>query len=317
MVLRYTVAGILAILGGVAAAVNVESNAIAINGGQWVFNDLTRIVATLAVVGAIASMMSGVLWRLSVLWSVVAVAVFAGATYTSVGFTLDRVGQMQDNRTAAARHHNRRIIETRGGIAAHTATISQQQEIAARECRGYNPPSDPARRTAYDQRWPNCLTARGLIEAAEAKHAAATALLATLGAPKPVDPAGERYAALTGGWLTAERYQISQPFAAAWTLELGVNLLFAAAGLFAAGPRRRTIAPQGQIEPAGQAVTVITPADIAHRALIQAGRPLSNGELAELLGWHETKTSRNIKLLRADNRVISQRDGQRVLITAL
>ncbi len=292
---------IFAIAGVGLGGVNVANNATAINGGEIVWNDLTLLVAGLAITGALLSAaLASVIRRSLIVGSLMALTVL-GCTATSLHYTLHRVGGVSDAGAHTALAHNAQLAHHRREVSRLTGEIEKQQTIAARECRGYRDgKSNP-------KRWPNCLTARGLVAQWTAQKTSAEAKLAALGAPRVTDPSAERVSQATGGLITPAQYRTLRPLVTAGSLELGCNLLFVVAGMFApAGGRRQ----RGSVIEA-HAVD-ITP-DPVVEALRLSGAA-SNRELAQRLGWSEAKTSRAVKRLRHEARVTSHQHGRQKLI---
>lgn len=307
--MRYLIFAVFTMAGIALGALNVWNNAMAINDGQLVFNDLTGIVAGLAVTGALLSLALGSIAKRSWIVGLMAAVVIVGCTVVSVGYTLKRVGGVSDAGAGDALAHNGRIKRTKGRLADLRSKLEKQREVAARECRGYKPgKSNPAK-------WPLCLTAQGLVGSYEADIAAANATLNRLGAPRVADSAGQRIEALLGGvGITAERYRTAHPVITAGTLELGVNLLLTVAGLFAAsgGQRRRSEAPG---KPNDGEMIDITPADPVERLLRQQRRALTNTEIAKALGISPPAASQRVRRLIDAGAVRSERVGRKVAIS--
>jgi len=296
----YMLAAIFAIAGVALGAVNVWNNAIAINGGTFVLNDLTAIVAGLAILSALLSLALGSIAQHARVVAALAVATIIGCTFVPVGYTLNRVGGVADAKAGGAMAHNRQIERTRKQIASLGPKLDEQRMIAARECRGYVAGKSKAKR------WPNCLTARGLIANYEADLAASNAALTRLGAYRVSDPAGRRLEALFGALMPAKRYQVAHPVVTAVTLELGVALLLTIAGIFATGGVSRRRVPTVIDATATEISPVVT-------ALRSAGAA-SNRELARRLGWSETKTCRAVQTLVRDGTLRSEQHGRQKLI---
>ena len=212
---KYVAAVAFAIAGVGLGVINAWNNALAINGGQFVVNDLTALVAGLAIVSAMLSLALGEISRQSKVTAALAVLLICGCAFASVGYTLSRVGLVADNGVSDALGHNGEIERIEREI---TSLVGKRDLEESKGGCG-----------------PSC---RAIERRLEGQRAA----LAGLGSRKVVDPAGERLEAVTGGWLTADRYRTLHPVVVAGTLELGVSLLLTVAGLFADSSRKAPVA---------------------------------------------------------------------------
>lgn len=271
--MRYIIAAIFAIAGGVLGTINVWNNATQINGGTLIWNDLTAVVAGLAVTGALLSLALGGIAQRSRLVAGLAVVAIIGTIATSVGYTLGRVGSVADTGAAEALAHNARLARADQRVAE----ISQQ--VVAEASRGGC--------------GPRC---RALKE----DLAAAQTALDALGARLVADPAGERIEAATFGLVPAVAYRTAHPVIVATTLELGVALLLTVAGLFGA-PRRR-IRPE-VIDITSEPVDPVI-------ELLRQGPVSSNQELARRLGWSEATASRRVRQLSQQRAIQTQMIGK-------
>lgn len=271
---------IFAIAGVGLGAVNVWNNAMAINGGNWVWNDLTVLVAGLAVTGALLSAATPALFGRSLILGVLCIATIAGCMTTSLHYTLHRVGGVSDAGAADAQAHNIRI----------NRAIAKVTDLRQRE------------KTECDTGvGPRCKGLRTRLDTAEAA-------LAVLGARRVVDPSAERIERALFGLVTAEQYRTVRPLITATSLELGCNLLLVIAGLFASSGSSRN-RRDGVIE---ATAVDITPCPVTE-ALALSGAT-SNRELAQRLGWTESKTSRAVASLRRAGLVTSKQHGRQKLI---
>ncbi|MFY0615059.1 MAG: winged helix-turn-helix transcriptional regulator [Hyphomicrobiaceae bacterium] len=298
--MRYLLFALFASAGAALAATNMANNAIAINDGAFVWNDLTAIIVGLGITGSLLSLALGAIVKRSMITAFLAVIVIFGCTIVSVTYTLTRLGSVADAGISKALAHNARIKRTKDQIGDLIRKLDEQRREAARECRNYKPGRSDKRR------FPLCLTARGLIGDYECDLETAKATLTALGAPRVADSAGSRIEALFGGvGITAERYRRAHPALTAGTLEFGVNLLLMVAGLFAASGRFP------------ESITInakpVDPVSIA----LQRG-PASNRELAKRIGWTETRTSRAVQRLANQRLVTVSQDGRgkRIALTA-
>jgi hypothetical protein len=94
---KYLAAVVFAIAGVGLGVINVWNKSVAINGGSFIRNDLTMLVSGLAIVSALLSLMLGPISRNSKVTATLAVVVIAGCVFTSVGYTLPRVGDVADD----------------------------------------------------------------------------------------------------------------------------------------------------------------------------------------------------------------------------
>jgi hypothetical protein len=261
-------------------AVNVWNNAMAINGGSFRLNDLTMLVAALAVTGALLAVASPALFGRSVIVGLLAMATVIGCTTTSLHYTIHRVGGVSDAGAAEALAHNIRI--DRAVIKVRTLATAEQAECAT----GIGP---------------QCRDLRKKLDAAEAG-------LAALGAPRVVDPSAERISRAAFGLITPGQYRTVRPLITAASLELGCNLLLVVAGLFApSGSSRRQ---RGSVIEA--TAVDITPCPVTEA--LQLSGAASNRELAQRLGWSESKTSRAVATLRRAGAVTTKQHGRQKLI---
>jgi Meiotically up-regulated gene 113 len=93
---KYIAAAAFATAGIGLGVINVWNNAVAVNGGTFVLNDLTALVTGLAVVSAMLALSLAAISRKSKITAALAVIVIAGCVFTSVGYTLARVGDVTD-----------------------------------------------------------------------------------------------------------------------------------------------------------------------------------------------------------------------------
>jgi hypothetical protein len=254
---------------------------MAINGGEFILNDLTAMVAGLAIVSAMLSFSLGAISQKSIITAALAVVVIAGCVFTSVGYTLGRVGSVADGGAAGAVAHNANIARAEQRVADLNSGV--KAEAANGGCR---------------------TECKKLIKRLEAAQTA----LDTLGARQVVDPAGERIEAVTGGWLSADRYRTAHPVITAATLELGVSLLLTIAGMFASSGKRHV---PNVIE---AEMIDITPADSVTKLLQQHPQALTNAEIAEALGISAPAASQRVKKLVAAGVVQRDRVGRQVAI---
>ena len=261
-------------------AVNVWNNAMAINGGTFHWNDLTMLVAGLAVTGALLSVASPALFGRSVIVGLLAMATVIGCTTTSLHYTIHRVGGVSDAGATEALAHNLRINR------ADAKVISLRKAEKAECATGIGP---------------QCRHLRTKLDAAETA-------LAALGAPRVVDPSAERISRAAFGVITPEQYRTVRPLVTAASLELGCNLLLVVAGLFA---------PAGSSRRRRNSVIEATAVDITPCPVTEAlafSSATSNRELAQRLGWSESKTSRAVANLRRAGAVTSTQHGRQKLI---
>lgn len=268
--MRYLIAFAFASAGVGLGVVNTWNNAMAVNGGTFQWNDLTMLVAGLAITAALLSASLVPVSRMSKMVGVLCMLAIAGCVFVSVGYTLSRVGSVADDGASGALAHNAKIERVEREIKSLTA--KRDVEEANGGCGK------------------NC---RNIERRLEAQRAA----LAGLGANRVVDPAGERLEVATFGLLTAARYRTLHPVITATTLELSVSLLLTISGLFAASGKRR--------EPITIDLKPIDPVSIA----LQSG-PASNRELAKRLGWTESRTSRAVQRLTDQRLVTVCQDGR-------
>ena len=298
----YINAALFAIAGIALGSVNAWNNAVQVNGGAFELNDLTAVVAGLAIAGAMLSMSLASIAQRSRMVAALAVIAIAGCIATSVGFTLGRIGSVADAGAEKAEAHNAQYWRAKSDIKRLGPRIEKQRQVEALECRGFNPERDKPKI------WPKCFTARGLLAAYEKDHQAASASLASLGSRKVVDPAGERLEAVFGGiGITADGYRTAHPVIVAGTLELGVSLLLTIAGLFGATGRHEPRIIEGK-------AIDITPPDPVTALLQREGRALSNREVADRLGITPSAASQRVKLLADAGSVSRERIGRTVAI---
>ncbi len=302
--MKYILFAVFATAGVGLGTVNVWNNAMAINDGTFILNDLTAVVAGLAITAALVSLALAMISKRSTVLALLAVFVIAGCTATSLHYTITRVGGVADNGASESIAHNTRIDRAKARTSELRSLITPQMQTEARECRGYiEGRSNP-------KNWPKCLTARGMLQGYRDELATHTAALASLGAVRVVDPAAERISSAVGGVISPEQYRRVLPLITAGALELGVNLLLAIAGLFVAGsPGGSPLRKQPDVIEAHA-----VPLDPVVLALRQHGAT-SNRELARRLGWSEAKTSRSVRDLRRDGVLISQQAGRQKLIS--
>lgn len=278
--MRYLIAAVFATAGVALGVINTWNNAVQINGGSLIWNDLTAVVAGLAVTGALLSLGLGAIAQRSRLVACLAVVAIIGTIATSVGYTLGRVGSVADTGAADALAHNARLERAEQRVA------DLRQQVVAEAANGGC--------------GPQCRALKSDLSAAQTQ-------LDALGARRVEDPAGERIAAATGGLIPAAAYRTAHPVIVAGTLELGVSLLLSVAGLFAASGQRRRAPRVIDITP--------EPVDPVLQAL-KAG-PVSNRELARRLGWSEAKTSRTVAQLTEAGTVTATREGRSKMIASL
>lgn len=281
---KYLSACFLASCGIGLGAINVWNNAIAINGGDFVLNDLTALVAGLALLAALLSVSLGAVTRKSTVAGVLCVLAIAGCVFTSVGYTLGRVGSVADSGASEALSHNARIELVESEVRA--LTEKRDAEEANGGCG------------------PQC-------RAIEKRLEAQRATLAGLGSRMVVDPAGERLEAVTGGWLTAAQYRTAHPVVTAATLELGVSLLLTIAGLFWPKHTAPRLAPV-----VGEMID-ITPADPLVALLKRHPRGLTNDDVAAALSVTKSAASQRVSKLVDAGRISRQRVGREVQIKLL
>lgn len=279
MMFRYLIAAVFATAGVGLGTVNVWNNAMSINGGELVFNDLSLLVAGLAIASAMLAASAGAVWTRSKLVGALCVLAVIGCTITSVGYTLGRVGDKADDRAAEALEHNAKLERAEQRVAR---LVGDVRDEAARGGCG-----------------PKC---RALKE----DLAAAERALASLGARRVVDPAGERIEAVTAGLWSADHYRTAHPVITAATLELCVSLLLTVAGLIWSPARVR----ETRVE-----IINPEPVDPILRALqLSGGRVGSNNELAEMLRLPAPRVTERVRLLESAGAVRTYRDGKSKVI---
>lgn len=271
-----------AIIGIALGSVNCWNNATSINGGTFVWNDLTALVVGLAVVSALLSLALGSLSKRSPILALLSAATIAGCVFTSVGYTLSRVGQMADTHALEGRAHNQRVDDYRQAIVKLEAL--RDKEASNKFCGK------------------RCLALQNKLDRYRVS-------LAALGPKKTVDPAGDRLEAVFGTFgLTADGYRTTHPVVTAVTLELGTSLLLAISGMFASACA--ACAPRHSLID----ITPIPLEDPLTQSLQIAGAA-SNRELAKRLDWSEAKTSRRVKLLTHQGLVKSEQRGRAKVIS--
>lgn len=293
---RYCISAIFAIAGLALLVVNTGNNVAEITRTEWAM-DTVAVVVGLSIMAALLSLFLARIWGLSWVCGLVALTVTIGCAATSMRLTMDRIGGVDEDSKHGGRVINGRIQRADAEVERLQRLIESQRPIAARECRGHiEGRSDP-------KRWPNCLTAQGLIDQYEAGMATAKAERVKLGEAVTVERHSERFLGWVFGPNAGRASAMIQPVMIASLLEVGTALLLSIAGLFASSGGRR--------QPPIIDVTPIDPAV----AVLKAG-PLSNRQLAARLGWSESRASRHIQALASDGLVSVARDGKRKLIAA-
>ncbi len=197
--------------------INAWSNASAMHGGSFVWDDATFMVAGLAASSALLSTAVGIVWARSKMAATTCLVAIILCTYVSVGYTLTRVGALSDHSAQGALAHNAAIKRLEDRIT------NLPREIQAERDRG------------------GCGNlCKGLMRELQTVRER----LNQFGDRKVVDSAGSRIEAMTGGWLTAEWHRTLHPAATAVGLELSVALLLGLSGMFASNRRPQvTIIP--------------------------------------------------------------------------
>lgn len=278
--MRYILMIIFATVGLGLGAINVWNNSVAINNGHLVFNDLTAMVAGLAITAMMLSASLAMVFRRSAFFGVLVALTIVGCTATSLHLTLTRVGGVSDGAAKAALSHNAKIDQTQSEVKRLVAAESA-------ECStGIGP---KCRKLGKDLQ-------------------AAKSALVGLGARQVVDPAAERVSAALQGVISPAQYRVALPLITAGSLELGVNLLVAVAGMFASGGNRKQVVVEAQ-------AVDITPADPVVCLLRRRnGAKLTNAQVADALGISAPAASNRVKRLVADGVVRRERVGREVAI---
>ena len=276
---RFLAAVLFGTAGVALGGINVWNNATQVNGGHFAWNDLTAVVLGLAVAGGLLSLAIGAVSRKSKAVAALAVIAVIGCSATSVGYTLARVGSVADSGAADALAHNAKI--ERAAKLVEKLDAERKAEAAdggcGRECRKI-----------------------------EARLAAALHAQDALGARRVVDPAGERLEAVTGGWISAKSYHTAHPVIVAGSLELCVSLLLTVAGLFAASGTAQK--PHQVID-----VEAVEIHPVA-AALQSQSRPVTNREIAALLGVSEATAHRYVDHAVRSGIAAKERDGRAMAI---
>lgn len=282
MKLAYLIAAAFAIAATLMGAVNAYNNAMAINHGRFVLNDLTMLVSGLAIAAAMIFLVLPIVWKHSKSGAVVAFIAATLCTITSTHYTVTRVGGLTDTNASTAISHNAKLQR-----AIDKVDVLAKDKRA--ECA-----------TGYGRK------CRGLMKDLKAAETA----LAGIGARMVVDPAAERFSAAVGGAITPEQYRTALPLITGMAPDLVIGVLFMIAGVFL----------QLTMKPAPVTVTAevvrVEPAHPVIAALRDHGAT-SNRELARRLGWQESRTSKAVARLKADGLVTSEQTGRNKVISVV
>lgn len=304
-----------AILIGIACiSVDTGSNLEFVAGGSiprdltdWNFLMAAVVAVSLATVVALAA--AGAAWRRRqpLLAAGLAVAFLCGAGF-SLSATLDRAGSQRDAAVGDMRSHNVMLQRTQTALSEERGKLATANAAIAIECARYN------HRRHKPEDWPRCFGAKGQAETATGEIARLRATLATLGAEKVEDSMGTRIAALIPG-VTPTQVQTYQPVLLPVALFLFGNLLvsFGLAGSNAP----RVAPPQAVSAEASRPMRDITPPDPVVLALDHAGRPMNNGELAQVMGWSDATATRVGKKLARTGQVRRWREGREIMISVI
>jgi hypothetical protein len=304
MKLKIAAALAIASAGLAAILVNTWNNAVSINNGEFVINDLTAVVIILAVGSAILSAMFGYIWRRAKALALFALLLMVCCSLTSFSYTVNRLGFMADAGVADALSHNNAIEAIKGDIEAleksHAWFVKERNAEAKRDKYGRVSKKHGKCST-------KCLALQKKVDAHVAEISAAKAKLAAMGGVRSVDPGGSRLAnaAHSLGWssFTAIGWRNMVPLASSIALEGTGPALLILSGMMFGGLR---IGSSRQI-------IDVTPIDPVIEQL-RANGSASNRELAKALGWSEAKTSRQVKRLVCEGQVSSRQAGKAKLI---
>jgi hypothetical protein len=310
---RYFTALVFASVGIALLFTNIWNNAAAINGGELVFNDLTAVVAGMAIGGALLSISIGAVAKKSTVGALLSMLLILGCTATSVHYTLSRIGGVADSSVAVGDNHARQSKLLAAEIDGHkkSAEIWEQRLTDAKtgianECNG-KPPKSLNRKS-----WPNCRShddsadiARDKLASLSAQISTARSALINMGPAPVTSPVAQRYADLVG--IPVATYRNAMPIVTAFSLEGLVNMLFVIAGLFMASVPNTSSAPIHQMKD-------VTPPDPIVDVLQRVGRPVNNGELANLTGLSGATAHRRVADLVSTGRVSKTRNGREVQI---
>ena len=279
MKLNYLIAAAFTSAAVFVGGVNAYNNSMAINHGQFVLNDLTMLVIGLSLAAAMISFSLPTMWRRSLVAGMIAVIAIVTCDLTSVHYTVTRIGGLTDTNAQTAISHNAKLQR-----AIDKVDVLAKDKRA--ECA-----------TGYGRK------CRGLMKDLKAAESA----LAGINGRMVIDPAAERFSAVTGGAITPELYRTALPIVTAGALELVINVLFSIAGTFAA---------LGKSQPVTVTAEVVR-VEPQHPVIVALGDDkLSNRELATRLGWSESRTSKSVARLRAEGQVTAHQIGRQKAIAA-
>lgn len=282
---QYTYASPAAIIGGMAAA----GGAIALltrdgfTSGWTVELALRPLLAVLTILCghlAVRALWRGRLLSFALL-AVLAVSGSAMLVYEAMGTR----AEIRDAKVATATESEGQREHWKQMLAEAEENVTRHRQRESAECAS--------------GRGTRCTGASYTVKTWEAAVAGYEAKIKGLGAPKPIDPKGERIAAIAGMLgISASAVAIQRNVAMLEPLMLPLFLELSSIALLGYGfgrGRRREEAPQ----PAKEATTFerpLTDEEIEEikRLILGAGQPLSNGELARRLGISAGETSKRV-----------------------
>lgn len=241
---------------------------------------------------------------------------FIAGTALVVIQSVGRQAETTETATLTVTAHNDEIVRLKAQAQDLRQTLSYARPDRNRECIGAPDPLPP-------KGWPECRRKRASVAAIEEQLAKAETRLSSLGAPAPVAPKADKVAevlALFGANRDAAKagFQLLEPFL--WTLFFEIGAIVSLGFAFRHGSRVVTRAGNDNDRaraPVPEPETVEDPLDNVVVALRQAGRPVSNRELAQITGLSEATVHRRVNDLVGCGRAVRERDGRQRAISLL
>ena len=256
--MSYILATILALCAVGGLVVDTWSNVVAIGGGAFKRDDTTAYVIAIAILGALAGLVSSMAFQRHRDLGSILVLGWALGTVFSIGASIDRIGGAKDDAFHAVATRN--ALAERIDQEIHSLRVLRAEEANHGGC---------GRR---------CMIWQAKLETAEQRRI-------SFGAAGETNSGGLRVEPITFGVVTASDYRQLHPVVGVIALTVLFNGLFLMAGSLLASATEK---PEAAIEPAAPRVDPIV-------LDLQVNGPANNRELARRIGWSEATVSRRVK----------------------